>query len=721
MGFPALLLVAAVGMLLLARLFLKGPSTSIAQDDRPTTLANRGDFCPYIIGKFKTGYVFTWAGDQQAFTRQEDVGGSGGKKGFGGGGSASQTVWFMPAKHLLGHQMTSLTEIEEGGKIVWQGNLTRENTPSGSTVDAGDAGIFRIYWGEWNQPIDPDLAAFTGIRSRWPGRAYIYWVEKRLGTSRQWPQINYTREHAFVRSTLSVPYMIDNGTYRGVNAMQALLQLLCGTDPYGVAIPSYDQLSAEKVAQQCEDEGLAVNFVVDDTAEKAIQGLLLDMGANIVDHKGSLYFSLNRFNDDPIPVLDEGTVLAPEQEVNLVTDEKAPNRIVFTFKDKNNRYRDNDLKFDEAGIRESQRRWNTRTIALSSVTDLSVAQTIANRRVAEAFGDDATFKIEATRGTGLFLPGSTFQTGGMPLRVLAVERDTISAKVTLDCQLDAYSVNPDDLILDSNNSPPPPTSGAAVEDFAFTFLQVPDDLATPGPTKKIIVLRIRGHLGTSGSTIWASADAAAYSALGVQNSAAAGGILEEAIAASATSPIEAGPIFEAVNRDIERVQDLTDDTASWEAGVQLLVINDEVFFLRNVTAQTEVEWAPNRTYSIGDSVIPTADMTGLRYVCKEAGTSAAAEPSWARGRLGIVLDGTCVWEARGFRYRLNGLVRARYGSDSSFHSPGDVAYIIRAESLTHLTGPIVTPDRSLCIKSQPFGSSSNVPLSSIAPICKTIV
>lgn len=68
MAFYAIYLIFAIGLLLLSKLFIKGPG-QVAQDDRPTTIANRGDYCPYIIGGGLEGYGFAWAGDDFAFTR----------------------------------------------------------------------------------------------------------------------------------------------------------------------------------------------------------------------------------------------------------------------------------------------------------------------------------------------------------------------------------------------------------------------------------------------------------------------------------------------------------------------------------------------------------------------------------------------------------------------------------------------------------------------------
>lgn len=651
-----------------------------------------------------------------------------------GGDTPSQPVWFSPGWHILGHQGTRFNYIEDSGKIVWEGNLRRETTPSGSTIDAGEVGIFRIYWGNSDQPIDPDLARLTGIKSQWPGTFYIYWVEKRLGPSRTWPVLKYHREHAYVGDTsLHSPYMLDNGSYRGVNGMHALLQLLAGGNEYGLGISKCDRLSAAVVAQRCELEGLAFNFTIQngDTVDKTIQGLLLDLGVQMPDHKGLLLFQLTRHDDEAIPVLDDNVVLSPENEVNITLDENSTHRVVFTFKDKNNRYRDNDIKFDDDGFQDQNGRWNPQTIQIPSASDLTVAQTIANRRSHEIIGDNTSQRVDATRGAHLLFPGKRFKDAiGTPFRITGVQRSTSVSKAVLDCILDAYSSSADVLILDEGNIAPQPASGAAVPDLAVTWFQVPDSITGGIGTEKMVVLRIRGHSGVSGAVVWISGDGSAYISVGHQDSASAGGPIESGILSTdgailgttGLTYIENGPIFEDLNGDVSRVLDLTSDEMNWIAGHQLLILENEVYFLRNTTAQAEADWIAGTPYAIGASVIPTAagGVTGLRYVCLEAGVSGGVEPDWTRARLDLVIDGTVVWQARGFRYQLNGMIRARFGSVVDNHVIGAVAFIATQTNLRQLTAPLMVAPNNICVKTQPFTTSGNVPISIVSPICKAL-
>ncbi|MCE5210227.1 MAG: type II secretion system GspH family protein [Deltaproteobacteria bacterium] len=77
--------------------------------------------------------------------------------------------------------------------------------------------------------------------------------------------------------------------------------------------------------------------------------------------------------------------------------------------------------------------------------------------------------------------------------------------------------------------------------------------------------------------------------------------------------------------------------------------------MERITAEYETipRWSPNKSYALGDVVIPTSTPTkrnGYKYIVKTAGTSASAikdEPSWPDS--GDVADGTgtLVWTQNG--------------------------------------------------------------------------
>lgn len=166
-------------------------------DDKPTSLAQRGSFLPRLIGRGRLGVIFAWAGGRR--TRDEKM--SGGKGGglFGG---TSQAVYVEDGWHqLCMGPAYALHRIYMNGQIIFDGPITPITHPSGATVDLGKEGSFRIFWGEFDQPINTFLGSLddngnvrVGISSRWPGVCYVEWRAKRLGTSAVWPIMEYEME-----------------------------------------------------------------------------------------------------------------------------------------------------------------------------------------------------------------------------------------------------------------------------------------------------------------------------------------------------------------------------------------------------------------------------------------------------------------------------------------------------------------------------------------------
>jgi len=124
--------------------------------------------------------------------------------------------------------------------------------------------------------------------------------------------------------------------------------------------------------------------------------------------------------------------------------------------------------------------------------------------------------------------------------------------------------------------------------------------------------------------------------------------------------IENGPVFEASNDDIADVLDLSGDVSLWQAGKQQCMIEDELIYLRNITA------------------------------------------------LG------------GDTYRLDGLLRAQQGTTQAAHASGKYAFIMDADLLTSLSSSVLTAG-TLIVKSVPFNEDSVVDIASVTGVTKTLV
>lgn len=128
----------------------------------------------------------------------------------------------MSAMHLLSiGEGNALTRIVQEGKTIWQGRLTPDNFPSGSQLDLPSGeGVIRVYWGG-NDPlitktyntIDTNLAAYTGVSSRYPYMFYIVWDTKWLGQQKTWPSLEYEIEVNPQRTTLFGKPSIYDVTY----------------------------------------------------------------------------------------------------------------------------------------------------------------------------------------------------------------------------------------------------------------------------------------------------------------------------------------------------------------------------------------------------------------------------------------------------------------------------------------------------------------------------
>jgi len=147
-----------------------GGATKSAIASDPSTPTIRGALIPLLLGKLGIGAVVGWVGNR------EDRAGT----------------WYESAMHILCiGPAEELTTIYSNGYTTWRGNVTRTTHPSGTLVDIGTDGKFRIYWGDAGQPINTELAGFTELDSSYPSTCYIYWEERRLGESAYWPTLHY--------------------------------------------------------------------------------------------------------------------------------------------------------------------------------------------------------------------------------------------------------------------------------------------------------------------------------------------------------------------------------------------------------------------------------------------------------------------------------------------------------------------------------------------------
>lgn len=711
--------------LFVAKLLLKPPKGQIGNKEyEPTTRASRGSWIPLLLGTREIEPVVCFAGDR--IIVQESNGG----KGLGGGGGAGSNVYYESAMHVLSVGPNSeLVAILQDGKVIWEGPITSDTTPSGTTINIGTRGRFTIYWGEVDQPINDKLAhpSRIGIASRWPYICYIWWYRKRLSSAPFWPRLTYIMRNKasacspLLESSQWLEQEIDGITVQGLNPAHAIAQLLTAEFPHGAAIPPdrIDASSLEAFGVLAEDEHLPINMLLSEGPEfsRPVQTILQDMGVLLVQDGQYLLTRPLRTETGLLPALDNDVISPPDMERDIKHGDLTVSQVVFLFSDETNyKYKDVDIKFDDDGENFELGRAAIQDERIDSVTNIVVANKIARRRQQE-LNIPGTIQVTALRGARLLQPGHAFTTAEFgTLRVLTQKIADDTPEVSLKVAPDAYGIADIDDEQGrgggGNGSLPLP----AEEDVAVAWFELPPDQVS---VITIVVLRIRAHQQIVGSTIWGSGDEATYQEFPHQDYAAQGGTLEEAVSSISDDVLATGPIFEALSDDIDLVLDLSADPLSWQQGRQIATINGEVFYLESLSAVEEDEWAATTVYGVGDPVRPTDlhGSTGRRYVCTVGGTSSGLEPDWSSEIGEEITDGSVTWEVRRFRYQPNNMIRARYGTSKEDHSIGDTLFIADSTKLEPITQPMFVPGLHLCIKSQPFTDSDVVDLSSITEVC----
>lgn len=682
--------------------------------DQVTTLTNRGDFVPVVIGTRRIGYLFGWAGNRRSDTE------GGGGKGSGGGDGA--TVWYEDGWHILSAGTgLRLKGIYANNRRVGAalGVIDRTTSPSGTTFTI-PFGTFTIYWGEDDQPVNTYLASKLGHGANHGGMAFILWRNVRLGSSPTWAQIEYVWEADCPNLTL------DNSEYyvgTGINLAHAMLQLLCAPRPHGNGLPAsaIDETTMEAFGELMEAEDIGINMVIQggEKAQNIIGTLLQDAGCLMPQIGPRLGFLPNRYTGDPVPTFDLEIIVPPDYEREINHDEEDVTRTTFTFKNAtNNSYRDTDIKFDDDGEAGAINKAVDGDSAIDTVTDGAAANVIARRRSMET-SNTAAFKVTALRGASRLSAGQMFNhhVAGLIL-VMGVTPKAQSPEAELDVVPSIYAVPDIDDVGEPGGGGVDPLDPG--DDIGLTWFELPEELQT-GSQTQIVVLRTRAHNQMEGAYVMVSADSSSYLTVGQQVRAAAGGLIETAIASGDADPIVDGPIFEDDNGDAQFITDYSGDDVAWEAGVQIAVINDEIFFLQYVTLLAENVWLPSTNYSVGDYVIPTGS-TGFRYRCVTAGTSLPTEPTWPTVKGDQVTEdgvgSVPTWEARYFKYQMHNMTRAEYGSVAADHAVDDRVFIIPQAGLQPFASPLFTTGANVCVKTQPY-SPQGVANTSLE-VCKTL-
>lgn len=766
------LLVLAVGLSLLAGYLLQKKNKSLVQDDMPTTLATRGSFIPLVKGRRRIGCVFGYAGQRQIKKEKPRGGGKGST--FSG---PKVDVFYEDGWHLLCvGPVWALHEIEQNGVPIFTGPITAVSHPSGSLIDLGSEGKFRIFWGEITQPINTYLgdASRVGVSSRWPQMCYIEWREKRLGQSPNWPSITYTVETRpqTVHLTGSVGYipetfvlgadnytitgrqtgapgtgywqvgsayadkfkpgmkiLVDNNTGLGVdtdytvrsvsvvdigsgmgippevilvtrifvnetiaaganvsgsivpyvgqkddgwNAAHLLAELLFDQWPVGLGLDKteWDMQSLEDFGDlvDTDKENLRCSALAPDGQD--VRGLL---GALMQDFglllplnmtTGLIQFYPVRKPTGTLPLITEDAMLQ-RPEIEAMTAERPVDRLVFSFSDQSNVYRDVTIAVDEDGQATRQSYYRARVVQIVGTTHFDTAARISERRSFEEMSGAAVIRLQLGRAARALLPGQAVVANGFDevLRVTETKHDPLSGQVDVALTTDFYGAPLSTFV--TNRGVTAGAGNQVTQDLAFKIVELPEILTGAGGPQTVFMLAIRAHAQITGHNIHISADNTTYTFYAQDLTIVTGGVLIDPIAINSPMEIAQGPTFTVLGPDIGTALDLTSDTTSWRGGRQLAV------FVNTTTREVMVAF--------------------LRKVTAISGST----------------------------YRLDGLILNRYDTRPISLPTGSQVFILQNDDGLGVQDPLVAPQALLYAKSEPLGIGT-IPLSQLAPEAVTL-
>lgn len=719
-GFIILAVVAA-GMLLASRLLYKDPKDGIKNPDKPTTLANRGDWIPQVWAYARTVEpLFAWAGDRHVETTSPSAGGSIG----GDNGDDDPEVILENGFHCVAVGIYDyLHQIRVGESTVWTGPITPDDTPSGTSLTIAGVGTFTIYWGHHDQPINAFMgdAARVGIASRWPHYLTIQWNDMVLSGGSTWPIVKYTIGRVCMPLGLNdSAALLTSGTAIGINGGHAALNWLCAQYPDGCGIPlsEIDHATLEAIGVLADTENLLVNMITDPGTdyERLMQALMADYGLQMPLVDARLAFISIREIETALPVVDDDIIMPPDFQRVIDRGELYVPRITFTFKNRRNyAFRDYDIAFNDNGIADQSGQMDAESVVIETATNPAVASRIARRRSQEAdiFG---AITIEVLRAARQLVAGQAFDHSTGRYRVSSVKKIDGVPSAEMELLLDTYSMSD----IDDDIGDPGINDGHlnAEEDIAFDWIQLPYTISPEDLS--IWVFRTRAHQQIMGAKIWGSVGGASYSKIGKQNYASAGGLLTEPIGDTTSAIIATGPQYIDSNGDSANLPDLSGDVTAWESGALIALVNNEVFFVESVSVVPESDWIATTGYSLDDTVIPTSEVTRLRYRCTTAGTSSGQEPEWPRVLGDTVTDGSVVWTAEYFAYTPNNMIRAQLDSEIAAHNIGDRIYLADRSLLNILRHPLISDGNMLCIKTVPFTSGQTVDIADVDAVCGLI-
>ena len=457
------------------------------------------------------------------------------------------------------------------------------------------------------------------------------------------------------------PYVVQEND--GINGAHLMYQLMFHEYPHGCGLDKsiFNIDSLENLGILLEDERIPMSLYAQDGANASaiLATLMQDIGVFISWDDGKFRFKEIRKTDLlTIPFLSEDVTISKPPEVDTNHSVRVADRIAYVFPDRTRSFRDMPITIDDDGQATLELIPRARKVSITTAIDFKTAAKIAERRSQEDIAGASKTRILSNRQTRRMFCGQTFLLEGSDQvwRLTSKKPALNSSLVELEALIDYYGQDASTFVPNDGGGHETPV--VEVErDILFTFLEVPAYLS-PGK-QTIIIPRIRDNNQVVGSDLWISTDNSTYEHKGVEFDVQTGGFLTESMVADGRTLLEDGPIIRIAGPDVGSILDLSGDIANWRAGRQIIIFENEICFLRNVTA------------------------------------------------LGAGL------------YRTQGILRGRFDTTKDAHVINSACFIFTADAIENIQDILLQPSVPLYVKSQPFTTES-YPLAQIDPVNKIL-
>lgn len=758
--------------------------TNIRQPDlTPGTASTRGSTIPLLMGRRLLEPIVLLLASPTAIPQYDTVKSKGSSK-------KKQLTGYEYREKAV-HALTvgpgnALYEIREAGEVIYSGEINRQFTVSGASFNATDGSTFRIYWGDEDQPVDPVVAQHGTLPTRYPGLMYIVWDSKVKGSSPQWRELKYDVwglgydgqdfGAAFNRITAT-------GGESGISPAYLVWVALTAERPWGAGIDPalVDKTSLDQWAVDAVSEELPVNMLLGegDTSGSALEALGRDHGYFFRQVGSRLTFKPLRKPTGSVPDADE-TRVRGRPRPRRISNSTAPNRRVYSFPDRANRYTRNTVEVVSNGVAARLGGFVDVEDQLDTVIDKAIATTVASIRATYSRQIDNEVRFSGFRDFENLHPGDVVDLpDGRRVRLGNILLDPVVGEV----QIEAVERLMTELVIDGTASDegdvatlaPAADPRVAIVDLttlnsdvaAIGILRLREHeqidrtelhLSAAGGAYTLVVSdappAIGGDLDTGESIPTIPSDWAATTAyaeddivvptdpresLGLQmrctTAGTSGGTEPTWVTTEATTvndgtavwtaeSVDTGPVFRPESPDYTQAQDLMGDTEAWANEAQYAVFTDgTVVSLKRIAAVVTTDRADSTVYATNSEIIPLGVLTGLVYVNEgSSGTSDASEPAsglWRVREGDTVTDGTVTWTARYPRYTLEGIrwTGDDYPIDNLTADTG--VYIIPNELVSPLTDPRVSLGTEVSAKTVPTANGTSVAIGDVTAVAIT--